>query len=121
MITVVVCPRHLQTTQEAPRLTQPTQEVLHSLLLVAGFGKCQRSSVWALLGTFPSGSSSASVFPGVQKQQQGVLGHNALLYGALEVTAATSSCSWTPSGGGPGTPLEPEITVVVFPCHLQIT
>ena len=35
VITVVVCPYHLQTSREASFLTEPTQEVLHRLLLVA--------------------------------------------------------------------------------------
>ena len=34
--TVVVCPHHLQTMQEALCLIYPIQEVLHQLLLVAG-------------------------------------------------------------------------------------
>ena len=57
----------------------------------------------------------ASVFPGVQKYQQVVFGHNAFLWGALEVIGA--ACSQTPSGGGPLPLLEREITVVVCP-HL---
>ena len=65
VITVVVCPRHLQTTQEAPRLTQPTQEVLHSLLLVAGSLEITViRHVWALTGVFGSVSSREGVFPG---------------------------------------------------------
>ena len=48
-----------------------------------------------------------------------VFGHSALLRGAFEVNgAADGVCSWTPSGGEPLPPLEPEITVVVCPCLL---
>ena len=40
-----------------------------------------------------------------------VFGHNALLYGALEVIgAASGACSGTPSGSGPCPPLESVIT-----------
>ena len=52
-ITVAVCPCHLQSTQEAPCLTLPMQEVLHQLLLVVGswertVAKClgTAQSVW---------------------------------------------------------------------------
>ena len=59
------------------------------------------------------------MLPGVQEQQQVVFGHSALLCGALEVNGAASSvCSWTPSGGKPLPSLEAEITVVVCPCLL---
>ena len=37
------------------------------------------------------------------------------------VGAASGSCSGIYSGGGPCTPLESEITAVVFPYHLQTT
>ena len=58
-ITVVVCPHHLQTTQEAPCPTWPTQEVLHQLLLVVGswegtatkcLGTTQSVCQWQLWG-----------------------------------------------------------------------
>ena len=56
------------------------------------------------------------MFPGVRVHQQEVFGHNALLFGALEVNGAASDvCSRTPSGSKPLPPLEPEITAVVCP------
>ena len=51
VITAVVCPHQLQTTQEAPHPTQPTQEVLHQLFLVVGFWE---GTVIKLLGTTQS-------------------------------------------------------------------
>ncbi len=72
--------------------------------------------MWVLPRAFGSGSSRAGVFPGVREHQQVVFSHSALLCGALEVNGAASGiCSWTPSGGEPLPPLEPEITVVVCP------
>ena len=61
-------------------------------------------------------SSRAVVFPGVQEYQQVVFSHNALLCGAPEVNGAASGvCLWTPGGGEPLPPLDPEITVVICP------
>ena len=58
------------------------------------------------------------MFSGVREHQQVVFGHNALLCDAFEVIgAASGACSWTPSDGGSLSPLEPEITAVVFPHH----
>ena len=51
-----------------------------------------------------------------------VLGHSALLCGALEVSGAASGvCSQTSSDGEPLPHLEPEITVVVCPDHARST
>ena len=58
------------------------------------------------------------MFPEVREHQQVVFGHNALFCGPFEVNGAVSGvCSWTPSGGKPLPPLEPERNVVVCP-HL---
>ena len=74
--------------------------------------------MWVLPGIFGSGSSRVGVFSGVQEHQQVVLGHNAILCGALEVNGAASVVSsQTPTGGEPLPPLEPETTAVVCP-HL---
>ena len=72
-----------------------------------------------MLHEFGSGSSRVDVFPGVQQHKQFVFGHSALLCGDFEVNEAASGvCSWTPGGGKPRPPLEPEVTVVVCPHHL---
>ena len=61
---MVVCPYHLYTMQRASCPTSPMQEVLHRLLLIAGFWKVTViRRVWELPRTFIIGTSRAGMFP----------------------------------------------------------
>ena len=76
--------------------------------------------MWVLPRKFGSGSHDTGVFPGVQKHQQMVFSHNALLCGTLEVNGPASDFrSGIPSGSEPCPPLELGIIVTVCPCCLQ--
>ena len=60
------------------------QEVMHSLLLVAGSWEVTViRHVWALPGTFGSGSGRVDVLPGESEQQCMVLGFSALFFDNL--------------------------------------
>ena len=60
------------------------QEVLHRLLLVAGFREVILiKQVWVLLRAFCSGRSRLGVFPGELEQQRAVLSCSALFFADL--------------------------------------
>ena len=78
--------------------------------------------MWVLPGAFGSGSTGAVVLPGVQKQQQVVFGHSALLYGNLEVTGPQLVPAHRPLVLACHAHLwSHRLTVVVHPHHLQTT
>ena len=94
--------------------------MLHRLLLVSESWEVTEIKRVGTPQSIQQWQSRASALSGMQKQQQMVPGHNALLCGALEVIgAASSACSWTPSGSGSCPPLETKITVVVCLSHVQ--
>ena len=118
-ITAVVCPCHLQTTQEAPHPTQ----LLHRLLPVTGSweGTAIRH-VCALPRAFGSGEQQGGCVPrGVRATMCGAPLQYPLFLLTYEVTGGTGGAySQTPSGGNPHFTLVSQMTVVVCPCHLQI-
>ena len=114
---------HMQTTQEAPHPSQPTQEVLNTLLLVRVLGSysnqacvCTALSIWKWqqqVGCVPRGVRATN---GDARSQCPLFLPNSEVIGA-----AGGAYSQTPSGGRPQPPLVSEMTAVVFPCCLQLT
>ena len=120
MITVVICPCHLQTIQKAPCLTQPTQEALQNLLLVAGSWEVTEIKRVDTVQSIPQGQQQGQCAPRGARATTGGVQSQCLLCGTLEALGATSgACSWTPSGGRAHPPLESEITAVACPHHLK--
>lgn len=61
---MVICPHHLWTMQEAFHPAYPMQDLLHRLLIVAGFWEVTViTHLWELPVTFDSCSSRSGVFP----------------------------------------------------------
>ena len=111
--------------QEAPCPTEPTQEVLHQLLLVVGsweviFSKClgspQRFWQWQLQGGRVPRGVRATVY-GSWLQCPPFF----LFLPTPEFTGVTGGAhSQDLSDGKPGLPLASEMTTTVCPCQLYI-
>ena len=118
VITVVVCPCHLQTMQEGP----VPLEVLHEVLLFVGSWEGKLIKWLHAFQSIHSGSCRAGMFPWGLEQQRVVFGCSAPFFGPTpEVTGATGGAhSQAPSGIRPYFPLASDRTAMVHPCCLWI-